>query len=202
MSTNKRNWEQFALLLIDVQEDFWPVEIEQAFPDFRKNIDTLLGVCRKEGIEVIHLRARFSEDKSDWMPIYKLGRRMPCVDATEGVELLAEAVAIDEERVIEKQCFDAFLMDELEPHLQHMNKRFLLTAGLVTSICVFLTTVSAMQRGYLTAIVEDCCADEPAAHAHVLERYQFMFERTQAKDLGNQFERWQAMIEKADSISA
>jgi nicotinamidase-related amidase len=33
-----RDWQQFALLLIDVQEDFWNQELEQAFPEFRDNI--------------------------------------------------------------------------------------------------------------------------------------------------------------------
>ena len=191
---SNRNWEQFALLLIDVQEDFWSKESEAAFPDFRENVGRLLELCREEGIEVIHVRARFAADKSDWMPIYRLGRRMPCIDGSEGVELLNEALAQPGELVLEKQAFDAFLMGELEPHLQRFDRRFLLTAGLVTSICVFLTTVSAMQRGFLTAVVEDCCADEPAAHQHMLERYQFMFEKTRVSELIRQYSRWQDML--------
>ena len=93
MAESKRNWEQFALLLIDVQNDFWSDETEKAFPGFRKNITRLLDYCRNEGIEVIHLRGRFSADGSDWMPIYRLGRRMPCVDETDGVELLPTYVS-------------------------------------------------------------------------------------------------------------
>jgi nicotinamidase-related amidase len=196
VSTEKLNWDSFALLLIDVQNDFWPEHIEQAFPHFKENVAELLTYCRQQGIEVIHLRARFQADKSDWMPIYKLGRRMPCVDATSGVELLSQAIEIPGEVVIEKQCFDSFLTHELEPHLQRFEKRFLLTAGLVTSICVLLTTLSAMQRGYLTAIVEDCCADEKAAHEHTLERYNFMFERTKVSELTSQYQRWQNMVEE------
>jgi filamentous hemagglutinin family protein len=72
----------------------------------KDNVASLLKLCRQEGIEVIHLRARFNLDKSGWMPIYKLGRRMPCVDGTSGVELLEEAREIPGELVIEKQCFD------------------------------------------------------------------------------------------------
>ncbi len=199
MADLKGKWAQFALLLIDVQEDFWSAESELAFPDFRQNIDRLLTLCRDEGIEVIHIRARFSADKSDWMPVYKLGRRMPCVDATQGVELLPEALELAGELVLEKQAFDGFLMDELDPYLQKNNKRFLLTAGLVTSICVLFTTVSAMQRGYLTAIVEDCCADELAAHKHAIERYSFMFEKIQLADLQAQHERWQEMLSKLEA---
>jgi nicotinamidase-related amidase len=199
VSNTVTNWDRFALLLIDVQNDFWPEHFEQSFPDFKTNVASLLELCRQQGIEVIHLRARFQPDKSDWMPIYRLGRRMPCVDATTGVDLLDQAKEIPGELVIEKQCFDSFLTHELEPHLQRYDRRFLLTAGLVTSICVLLTTLSAMQRGYLTSIVEDCCADEPAAHAHTLERYNFMFERTKVADLLSQHQRWQQMIEQLES---
>ena len=192
----KLDWEQFALLLIDVQEDFWSAEMEAAFPGFRSNITRLLALCREQGIEVIHLRGKFSEDRSDWMPIYRLGRRMPCVENTGGVELLPEAVARPAEMVIDKQSFDGFLSEQLDPHLQHMGRRFLLTAGLVTSICVFLTSVSAMQLGYLVAMVEDCCADEPAAHDHVFSRYDFMFEKVQLDGIVARHAAWQEMIEQ------
>jgi nicotinamidase-related amidase len=199
VSNTQNNWDRFALLLIDVQNDFWPEHIEKAFPDFKDNVASLLKLCRQEGIEVIHLRARFSPDKSDWMPIYKLGRRMPCVDGTPGVDLLAEAKKLPGELLIEKQCFDSFLTDELEPHLQRYDRRFLFTAGLVTSICVLTTTLSAMQRGYLTAIVEDCCADESEAHEHALERYNFMFERTRVADMLTQHQIWQQKIDQIDN---
>jgi nicotinamidase-related amidase len=35
-------------------------------------------------------------------------------------------------------------------YLRQKRKRFVLTAGLVTSVCVFLTTASAAQNGFLT----------------------------------------------------
>ena len=116
--------------------------------------------------------------------------------AFEGVIMCGPFVG---ELILEKQSFDGFLMDELDPHLQHYNRRFLLTAGLITSVCVFLTTVSAMQRGYLTGIVEDCCADERAAHDHTLDRYSFMFERTTVAQLVEQHQRWQGMIDRLEN---
>jgi nicotinamidase-related amidase len=199
MTASKSKWDQFALLLIDVQNDFWSEQSEKNFPHFRENVQSLLECCRQEGIEVIHLHGRFREDKSDWMPIYKLGRRMPCVENTSGIDLLPEANAMDGETILDKNSFDGFLNDELDKHLRQGNKRFLLTAGLITSVCVFLTTVSAMQRGYLTAIVEDCCADEPAAHEHTLDRYSFMFEKIAVDELTVQHRRWQQMIDQLET---
>ena len=199
MTASKSKWDQFALLLIDVQNDFWSEQSEKNFPHFRENVQSLLECCRQEGIEVIHLRGRFREDKSDWMPIYKLGRRMPCVENTSGIDLLPEANAMDGETILDKHSFDGFLNDELDKHLRQGNKRFLLTAGLITSVCVFLTTVSAMQRGYLTAIVEDGCADEPSAHEHTLDRYSFMFEKITVDELTAQHRRWQSMIDQLET---
>jgi nicotinamidase-related amidase len=199
MTASKSKWDQFALLLIDVQNDFWSEQSEKNFPHFRENVQSLLECCRQEGIEVIHLHGRFREDKSDWMPIYKLGRRMPCVENTSGIDLLPEANAMDGETILDKNSFDGFLNDELDKHLRQGNKRFLLTAGLITSVCVFLTTVSAMQRGYLTAIVEDCCADEPAAHENTLDRYSFMFEKIAVDELTVQHRRWQQMIDQLET---
>ena len=88
----KPNWEQFALLLIDVQRDFWPENMESSFPHFPDNITRLLTLCREEGLEVLHLRACFKPDMSDWMLKYRLRGAIPCIEGTPGVETLPFAV--------------------------------------------------------------------------------------------------------------
>ena len=52
-----RDWSAFALLLIDVQEDFWTDEVAAAAPQFREHVAELLATCRSEGIECV-FRAR------------------------------------------------------------------------------------------------------------------------------------------------
>ncbi len=42
-------WGQFALLLIDVQRDFWPEKLAKCFPDFPANVTKLLALCWDEG---------------------------------------------------------------------------------------------------------------------------------------------------------
>lgn len=190
MKKTEHNWKQFALLLIDAQRDFWPEKMVECFPDFPANVARLLALCRGEGLEVVHLRACFKPDMSDWMPKYRLRRRIPCVEGTTGAETLAFAVEKPGERVIVKQTFDGFHTSDLLPYLQERGKRFLLTAGLVTSTCVFLTTASATQLGFLTAIVEDCCADEPFTHEQTLERYQFVFDRVTVDQIVDRHSEW------------
>ena len=198
MMSTPRNWEQFALLLIDVQRDFWSERLAPLFPDFPANVERLLALCRDEGLEVVHLRARFKPDMSDWMLRYRLRGRIPCVEGTKGVETLPFAAERPGEAVIVKQTFDGFHTPNLLPLLRGKGKRFLLTAGLVTSTCVFLTTASATQLGFLVAVVEDCCADEPFIHEQTLERYQFIFDRTTTGAICQDHPRWVAALGKLD----
>lgn len=192
MTDDARNRDPFVLLLIDVQKDFWTEEMSRAFPDYQKNVSQLLDYCRREQVEVVHLRARFRADKSDWMAKYKLLDQIPCIEGTDGAEVFPFATEAPGEKVIIKQTFDGFHNPELQSYLTENKKRFILMAGLVTSVCVLLTAASAAQRGYLVGIVEDCCGDEPEAHRQMLERYPFIFSRTTVDHIPNDLEKWMA----------
>lgn len=198
-----RDWRAFALLLIDVQRDFWPDGMAARFPGFPAAVERLLGLCRAEGIDVVHLRARFRPDGTDWMPAYRLRGRIPCVDGTPGAEPLPFALELPGEAVVAKQTFDGFQAAELEPLLRASGKRFLLAAGLLTSVCVLFTTASAMQRGFLAAVVEDCCADRPDAHQQALDRYGgLVFDRATVDTLLARHADWQAALAWLDELNA
>lgn len=202
MTKEQRNWKPFALLLVDVQRDFWPDRLAQSFPGFPGQIVQLLDLCRSEGIEVVHLRAAFQPNGSDWMVRYRLRGRIPCVQGTSGIETLPFALEAPGEAVIVKQTFDGFHSPQLLEYLQERGKRFLLVAGLVTSTCVLFTAASAAQRGFLAAVVEDCCADEPSAHEETLERYQFIFDRTTVDLIPECYAEWQAALQKLDELES
>ncbi|MEW6496117.1 MAG: cysteine hydrolase [Cyanobacteriota bacterium] len=195
------NWQSFALLVIDVQEDFWTEKLESAFPAFQDNISCLLSFCRSRGIEVIHLREVFNPDGSDWLPRYRLRGRAPCVRGTKGVEVLSVAREQLGEMVIEKQTQDGFLNPKLLNYLHSKDKRFLFTAGLVTSVCVLLTTASASQLGFLAMVVSDCCADYPEAHAIALKRYRgFLFDCVALDQIPQRLQEWRIQIEQLKSL--
>ncbi len=200
MRSTQQGWEQLTLLLIDVQQDFWTVEMAKSFPHFPHHVTRLLELCRAHGIEVIHLRASFKPDMSDWMVRYKLRGSIPCVEGTPGTETLFFALEEPGERVIVKQTFDGFQSGELLEHLRQNGKRFLLTAGLVTSTCVLFTTVSGAQSGFLTVVVEDCCADEPSAHQQTLDRYQFIFGRTTVEAIPERLTDWLAELARLEDL--
>ena len=198
---SKRNWDAFALLLIDVQQDFWKEEMSTQLAQYETCVGQLLANCRSEGIDIMHLRAQFSADKSDWMLRYRFGDTIPCIEGTPGAEVLDSATNSGDEPVLFKQTFDGFANPALETWLAANDKRFLLVAGLVTSVCVLLTSATAAQRGYLVAVVEDCCADQPAAHEHTLERYPFVFDRVTSNELVGRHAEWVALLQRATTAT-
>jgi len=180
----------FALLLVDVQRDFWSDKLATLYPDFPENVVNLLSLCRDKGIDVIHLRAEFKEDMSDWMPRYRIRKRIPCVEGTEGIEVLPFAIEVPGEEIFIKQTFDGFHNPSLIDYLHNQQKRFLMIAGLVTSTCVLFTASSATQLGFLSAVISDCCADEPTIHNTVLERYQFIFYPIRSAEILDYVPKW------------
>jgi ureidoacrylate peracid hydrolase len=195
------DWRPFALLLVDVQRDFFSEEVAARFSRFPERVARLLEVCRAAGIEVVHLRAEFRPDASDWMVRPRLRGRIPCVAGTPGAETLPFARERPGETVLGKQTYDGFQNPALERHLWANGRRFVLTAGLVTSVCVLLTTASAAQRGYLAAVVEDSCADAVEAHEHALRRYGgWLFDRATVDGLGERHASWRGALERLDAL--
>jgi len=202
MVKNKQHdWSSFALLLVDVQQSFWSVKGRPDFPDFPANVARLLALCRSEGLEVIHVHSRFQPDKSDWMLMYRLRvpvKHHPCVAGQDGEKPASFALPEPGEMVVYKQTFDAFHSPELLPYLRANDKRFILVAGLLTSVCVFFTAASAAQLGFLAAVVEDCCADKPKRHKRTLDDYQFIFERTTTKAILKRRVKWNSALVELD----
>lgn len=193
-----RDWSHFALLLVDVQRSFWPSRGKPDFPGFPANVARLLALCRTERLEIIHVRSRFEPDGSDWMLMYRLRRipvrHHPCVAGQEGEEPVSFAASEPGELVVFKQTFDAFHTPSLLPYLRENNKRVILVAGLLTSVCVLFTAVSAAQLGFLAAVVEDGCADQRDKHERTLDEYQFIFERTTTDAIPAQHAKWLAAL--------
>ncbi len=192
---SQRDWDQFVLLLVDLQRGCWTENIAKAFPKLPTNMKKLLKLCRSEGIDLVHVRIRFKADRSDWMPVYLMGREPRWVEGTAGEQVLPFAQELTGEKVFWKNRYDAFTNRDLRDCLRESGKRFVLTAGLVTSVCVLLTSVAATQQGYLVAVVEDCCADTTRAHENTLSNYGFMFDWVCLDQVINRYTGWLKDIE-------
>jgi len=193
-------WTGHALLLVDLQRDFWTEETAAATPQLPERVAALLGVARAEGLTVVHLRARFRPDGSDWMARYRLRGRIPCIEGTPGAETLPFAVEQPGEPIVVKHSFDGFLDTGLDELLRARGVRHLLVAGLVTSTCVLFTAATGTQRGYLVSVVADCCSDRGDIHEATLATYPFVFGSVRSTDVAARRDWWNRQLERMDTL--
>src|SRR4051812_25821826 len=99
-------WARHALVLVDLQRDFWEEMAAATAPQLPERVADLLAWARADGLAVVHVRARFRPDGSDWMARYRLRGRIPGVEGTSGAETLPFARELPGEPVVTKQSFD------------------------------------------------------------------------------------------------
>ena len=166
--------EDFALILIDIQKDFWrPYEAHPHFTSFPSNIRSLLTAARERRITVIHTQAYFKQDRGDWMLFYRPQGRgnVPCIEGTEGAEFEKFSEPTANEHIVRKQTFDGFVDTNLAHILKEKEIKVALIGGLETSVCVLFTATSAYLKRIVPIVISDACADEPRRHESTLEMY-------------------------------
>jgi nicotinamidase-related amidase len=192
------NWNEYALVLIDVQNDFVNDLVNDGEKEqYIENVKGLLNICRTNGIEVIHLNGKFKKDKSDWLNFIKYNGHSVLVEETEGFNHGDFVDPIGTEKVIYKQSLDAFINTELDSYLKYKQKKFLFVAGLDTSVCVLFTAMHAIQLGYWTCFITDCIWDEKPNHDQVLEMYKdFIINYIGHREINdsNNYDLWNEMI--------
>src|SRR5262245_30890683 len=152
---------QLALVLIDIQRDFWrPLEKFPQFASFPANIRALLTTARARELGVVHIQSVFQADRSDWMLFYRpQGRgQIPCIEGSSGVTIESFATPAASELVIRKQTFDGFVNPELESALRARNVKAVMFAGLESSVCVLFTASCAYLGRCVRMVVRACCA--------------------------------------------
>ena len=192
-------WSRYALVLVDFQRDFWTDAVARTAPELPDRAAALVTYARAEGLTVVHLRARFRPDGSDWIARYRLGSRIPCIEGTPGAATLPFAEELPGEPVVTKRSFDGFLGTDLDAVLAERGARGLLLAGLVTSTCVLFTAATATQRGYLVKVVSDCCSDRPEMHDATLAAYPFVFDTVRSDQIAERRDDWDAELDRMDT---
>ena len=154
MNTSKKS----AVLLIDMQRDFWLKNASRDFPNLPKNTAQLLEKARLCGTDVIHIRVGFKADRSDWPPLVwdDFGPLAASPEA-EPEEWARERAG---EKVFTKHSFDAFTTTTLEAHLRERGIEALYVAGMLTSVCVLLSCATAHQLGFRPYLIDECCGDD------------------------------------------
>lgn len=151
-----------AVLLIDVQPEWWTPTVAKKFPAFAARVADLCATCRTRGIRLIHVRARYDTSARDkphnrWLNQFKrLNPEKPTQLSGEATPFAQE---LDNELIVYKPAFDAFVGTSLYRTLRKHNIRTLYIGGLLTSVCVHHTAHGAFVRGYQVNVLKGCCAD-------------------------------------------
>jgi nicotinamidase-related amidase len=193
------NPKRVALVLIDIQRDFWePIGEKNMFPMFPEKVSRLLAISRERGFNIIHVRSVFQPDRGDWMLFYRPEERdvIPCIADTEGAEFIDFSKPAIGEKVIEKQTFDSFVDTKLDEYLKSIEVNTVLLAGLETSVCVLFSATSAYLRKYLPLVVSDACADTVERHETALKLYRDLnFKEITTEQLENEYQSVERLIE-------
>ena len=192
--------EQVALVLVDIQRDFWgPLKEHPEFSSFPGNVETLLSEARTRGLTVVHVHSAFDPDRSNWMLFYRPEGRgeIPCIAGTEGTRFEGFAAPMPGEKMVEKETFDGFVGTDLEEYLKRRGVKAALISGLETSVCVLFTATSAYLRRIVPLVVTDACADEPSRHEAALSMYgDLCFKTVTTSQVAGEWAHVMALVEQ------
>jgi nicotinamidase-related amidase len=138
-----------ALLIIDIQQDYFPggayplVEPEAAAAAAGR----LLERFRAGGEAVIHLRHVWDAPDATFMR-----------PGTDGVKIHPLVKPAEREPVVDKDMPNGFVGTDLEGRLRNEGIDELVVAGMMSSMCVDATVRAAADLGFDVTLVQDACA--------------------------------------------
>jgi Amidases related to nicotinamidase len=178
--------ERAAVVVVDMQNDFAAkgglfhhagIDISSAQAAIPR-IKTVLAAAREANIQIIYLKMGFQPDLSDLGAEdsvnrvrhlhFGVGQSMKAPDGRTGyflvrdtwnTEIVPEVQPQPGDAVIFKTRFSGFYNTELDATLRRKHIKYLLFAGVTTSICVESTVRDAMFRDYLCLLLSDCMAE-------------------------------------------
>ncbi|MGU3375057.1 cysteine hydrolase family protein [Chryseobacterium sp. M5A1_1a] len=145
----KRKMENTALLIIDVQNDYFPggkMTLEGA-DQAGKNTKDVLEYFRKNNLPVIHIKhISTNEGATFFLP------------ETIGVEIHSLVSPLAHEKMIVKHFPNSFRETDLLEYLHSKNIKNLVITGMMTDVCVEATTRASFDFGFNNMIVGDATA--------------------------------------------
>jgi nicotinamidase-related amidase len=145
----RKNMENTALLIIDVQNDYFKggnmplVGAEEA----GKNTQKVLEYFRKNNLPVINIKHIATNDGVTFF-----------LPDTKGAEINSLVEPKNGEKVIVKHYPNSFRETELLAYLQSKQIKNLVITGMMTDVCVESTTRAAFDLGFTNTIIGDATA--------------------------------------------
>ncbi|MCW1962269.1 cysteine hydrolase family protein [Chryseobacterium viscerum] len=149
MNAQKQKMENTALLIIDVQNDYFPggkMTLEKA-EQAGENTRRILEYFRSSNLPVIHVKhISTNEGATFFLP------------DTDGVKINHLVSPKDDEKVITKHFPNSFRETDLINYLQSKKIKNLVITGMMTDVCVEATTRAAFDFGFTNTIIGDATA--------------------------------------------
>lgn len=147
----RNNMENTALLVIDIQNDYFPKGKHALYgsEEAGRNAHLLLQYARGKKIEVVHIQHLSVNEGADFF-----------LPDTYGAEINECVKPIEGEVVVVKNYPNSFRDTGLLIHLQKKGIKNLIICGMMTDVCVDVTVRAAMDYGFKTTVIGDACATE------------------------------------------
>ncbi len=149
MNAQQQKMENTALLIIDVQNDYFPggkmtlEKSEQAAENIRKVLDYF----RNNHLPVIHIQhISTNEGATFFLP------------DTDGVKINNRVLPKENEKIITKHFPNSFRETDLLNYLQSKKIKSLVITGMMTDVCVESTTRAAFDFGFSNTVIGDATA--------------------------------------------
>ena len=161
---NSLGFDNTALLVIDVQRDFFskkdpedPIDDLENLNSILKPLNTFINECRDLKIPIIF--TKYIEEKGK-IPSNILEKYLDgFCDTKNGYEFYGVDVH-QSDLIVEKNTWDAFTNPRLESYLSDNNIKNLIIVGVTTEMCVFSTVSSAFAKGYTVFVPMELVATQ------------------------------------------
>jgi len=138
-----------ALLLIDIQNDYFPggaMELVRS-PEAAAQAGKLLQAFRQKSRPLVHIQHVSTRPGATFF-----------LPNTKGVEFHASVAPAKGETVFQKHFPNSFRETPLLDHLRQQRITQLVIAGMMTQMCVESTTRAAADLGFQCLLAHDACA--------------------------------------------
>lgn len=160
-----------AVLVIDMVRDFTDMQNGKV-PNVDAGkivpaIDNLVNEARANGVLIIWVIDSHRPGKPDW----ELENvRAHCEGGTPGVELAPPLEPTDEDYIINKRRYSAFVGTDLDLILRDNHIDTLILTGTKTNVCIRATAQDGFEHNYRVIVPRECVAtDKPHLHEANLE---------------------------------
>lgn len=149
MNAQQQKTEHTALLIIDVQNDYFPggkMTLEKSV-QAAENTRRILEYFRNNHLPVIHIQHISTNDGAVFF-----------IPGTDGAKINHLVLPEKDEKVIVKHFPNSFRETDLLNYLQSKTIKNLVITGMMTDVCVESTTRAAFDFGFTNIIIGDATA--------------------------------------------